>query len=121
MMPPCFPQQNPPIWTRINLSGLDPRTALRHVMTMKIVIQPQVPDNRVLDMTPNGEFVRPPPRPWFDRMIGWALGLAGLTVAILTIGLVLWFTLLLLPFLLLAGVIGYLALRWYIFRRRASR
>ncbi len=90
-------------------------------MTMKIVIQPQVPDNRVLDMTPNGEFVRPPPRPWFDRMIGWALGLAGLTVAILTIGLVLWFTLLLLPFLLLAGVIGYLALRWYIFRRRASR
>lgn len=88
---------------------------------MKIVIQRQVSDDRTLDMTPDGEFVTPPPRPWTDRMIGWALRLAGLTVAILIIGLLLWFALLLLPFLLLAGVIGYLALRWYIFRRRTSR
>lgn len=69
-------------------------------------------------MTPDGAFVAPPARPWLDRLIGWALGLAGLAVGVMAIGLVLWFTLMLLPFLLLAGVLGYLGLRWYLFRLR---
>lgn len=85
---------------------------------MKIVIQRSVSDDRTLDMTPDGAFVTPPARPWFDRLVGWALGLAGLAVGVAAIGLVLWFTLLLLPFLLLAGLIGYLGLRWYLFRLR---
>lgn len=85
---------------------------------MKIVIQRVVQDDRTLDMTPDGAFVTPPARPWFDRLIGWALALAGLVVAAMTIGLALWFTFMLLPFLLLAGVIGYLSLRWYLFRMR---
>ena len=85
---------------------------------MKFVIQRKASDDRTLDMTPDGAFVTPPARPFLDRLIGWALGLAGLAVGVMAIGLVLWFTLLLLPFLLLAGVIGYLGLRWYLVRGR---
>jgi len=85
---------------------------------MKIVIQHSETDDRTLDMTPDGTFVTKPARPWFDRLAAWALGLAGLAVAVMTIGLLLWFTILLLPFVLLAGVIGYLTLRWYVFRAR---
>ena len=85
---------------------------------MKIVIQRSVAADRTLDMTPDGAFVTPPVRPWTDRLIAWALGLAGLVVAVMTIGLALWFTLMLLSFVLLAGLIGYLTLRWYLFRLR---
>ncbi len=85
---------------------------------MKILIQRRVSDDRTLDMTPDGAFVMPPARPWLDRLVGWALSFAGLAVGVMAIGLVVWFTVLLLPFLLLAGLLGYLGLRWYLFRLR---
>jgi hypothetical protein len=106
------------ILKRINLAGLDRVVRPRHVFLMKIVIKRKALDDRTLDMTSDGAFVTPPARPLLDRLVGWLLGMAALAVGVMAIGLVIWFTVLLLPFLLLAGVIGYLGLRWYLLRGR---
>ncbi len=102
---------------------LDPHSAQGHVITMKIVFQQRkAPEarNEVLDMTAEGGFVDPPPPSWTDRLIGGVLMLAGAGIAIVGTALAVWFTLMLIPFVIAAGLIGYAALRWYVWRARQS-
>ena len=102
---------------------LDPRLALGHVFAMKIIFQQRdSPDARkeVLDMTAEGGFVDPPQPSWSDRLIGGALMLAGAGIAIIGTALAIWFTLMLIPFVIAAGLIGYAAFRWYSWRAQQS-
>ena len=90
---------------------------------MKIILpqrEPNLTRDDVLDRTPDGAFVDPPRRSWADRLIGGVLMLAGAGIAIIGTALAIWFTLLLIPFVIAAGLIGYAALRWYLWRARQS-
>ena len=90
-------------------------------MGMKFIIQNvgQRPDaDDVLDMTADGRFIEAPRPSFKDRLISWALLVAGAGIAILGTALALWFALLLVPFIIAAGLIGYAAFRWYVWRLR---
>jgi hypothetical protein len=82
---------------------------------MKILIH-RAETDRTLDMTPDGAFRDPPTAPWAERilrgavMVGIIAGMLGLAA------LALWFALLLIPLAALAGLIGYAAWRWRLWR-----
>ena len=90
---------------------------------MKIIIQSlgqrQSPDD-VLDMTADGRFIEAPRPSLKDRIISWALLVAGAGIAIVGTVMAIWFALLLVPFIIAAGLIGYAAFRWYVWRLRNS-
>ncbi len=64
-------------------------------------------DGPVLDMTPDGNFIDPPK----PSLGGILMRLLLFGVALAIVAALFWATLLILPFLLLLGVIGYFTLR----------
>jgi len=76
-------------------------------------------DKRVIDMTLEGEFVAPPPPPRPPigaRIMVWAIVTMVLAVTVLIVALTFWFVVMLLPLVLAAGLIAYLAFRYQMWR-----
>jgi hypothetical protein len=76
-------------------------------------------DRRIIDMTLEGEFVAPPqpPKPPIGaRVMLWAIVAMVLTVTALIVALTFWFVVMLLPLLLAAALVAYLAFRYQMWR-----
>jgi hypothetical protein len=76
-------------------------------------------DKRIIDMTLEGEFVAPspPPRPPIGaRIMVWAIVTMVLALTVLIVALTFWFVVMLLPLVLAAGLIAYLAFRYQMWR-----
>jgi hypothetical protein len=76
-------------------------------------------DKRIIDMTLEGEFVSPPPPPKPPigaRIMLWAIVAMVLAVTVLIVALTFWFVVMLLPLMLAAGLIAYLAFRYQLWR-----
>jgi hypothetical protein len=76
-------------------------------------------DNRIIDMTLEGEFVAPPPPPKPPigaRIMIWAIVAMVLGVTLLIVALTFWFVVMLLPLILAAALIAYLAFRYQMWR-----
>jgi hypothetical protein len=72
-------------------------------------------DKPLIDMTLEGEFVTPPQPPIPPigaRIMLWAIVAMVLSVTVLIVALTFWFVILLLPLVLIAAVIAYLAFRF---------
>jgi hypothetical protein len=80
-------------------------------------------DRHIIDMTLEGEFVsRPPPPapPIGTRIMVWAIVAIVLSAAVLIVALTLWFVAMILPVVLAVGLIGWLALRYQLWRTGGS-
>jgi len=80
-------------------------------------------DKRIIDMTLEGEFVAPPPRPRPPigaRIMVWAIVTMVLALTVLIVALTFWFVVMLLPLVLAAGMIAYLAFRYQMWRGGSS-
>jgi hypothetical protein len=76
-------------------------------------------DNRIIDMTLEGEFVSPPPLarpPAGARIMVWAILAMVLAVTVLIVALTFWFVVMILPLVLAAALVAYLALRFQLWR-----
>ena len=76
-------------------------------------------DRRIIDMTLDGEFTAPPPPPRPPigaRILLWSVVVMVLAVTALIVALTFWFVLLILPVVLAAALIAYLAFRWQLWR-----
>ncbi len=77
-------------------------------------------DNRIIEMTLQGEFVspRPPPRrlPLSTRVFAWAVLAAVIGGALVIAALALWFVMMILPFVLGAAAVAYMAYRYKVWR-----
>jgi hypothetical protein len=76
-------------------------------------------EKRIIDMTLEGEFVAPPaqPRPPIGaRILLWAIVVMVLAVTALIVALTFWFVLMILPLVLGAAVVAYLAFRYQMWR-----
>jgi hypothetical protein len=76
-------------------------------------------DKRIIDMTLEGEFVSPapPPRPPIGaRIMIWAIVAMVLAMTVLIVALTFWFVLMILPVILAAALIAYLAFRYQLWR-----
>ena len=76
-------------------------------------------DKRIIDMTLEGECVSPPtpPKPPIGaRIMLWAIVVMVLAVTALIVALTFWFVLLILPVVLGAALIAYLAFRYQMWR-----
>jgi hypothetical protein len=76
-------------------------------------------DKRIIDMTLEGEFVSPPRPvrpPIGARIMLWAVVAMVLAVTALIVVLTFWFVLMILPLLLAAALIAYLAFRYQLWR-----
>ena len=76
-------------------------------------------DKRIIEMTLEGEFVSPPPPsrpPLSAQIMVWAIVSIVLAVAVLIVALTFWFVLMILPVVLAAAVIAYLAFRYQLWR-----
>jgi len=80
-------------------------------------------DNRIIDMTLEGDFVSPPPLsrpPIGARIMVWAVVVMVLAVTALIVALTFWFVLMILPLVLGAALVAYLALRYQLWRSGRS-
>lgn len=80
-------------------------------------------DKRIIDMTLEGEFLPPPrpPRPPIGAQIMlWAIVAMVLAVTVLIVAVTFWFVVMILPLLLAAGLIAYLAFRYQLWRAGRS-
>jgi hypothetical protein len=80
-------------------------------------------DRHIIDMTLEGEFTAPPPPPGPPlgaRIMLWAIVAVVLCVAVLIVALTFWFVLLIMPLAMLAALIGFLAIRYQIWRHGQS-
>jgi hypothetical protein len=76
-------------------------------------------DKRIIDMTLEGEFVAPPPPPRPPvgaRVLLWAIVAMVLAVTALIVALTFWFVVMILPVVLGAALIAYLAFRFQLWR-----
>lgn len=76
-------------------------------------------DDRILDMTLEGEFVsppKPPPPPVGTKLMLWAIVATVVSMAVLIVALTFWFLVMILPFALAAMAIAYVAYRYQIWR-----
>jgi hypothetical protein len=76
-------------------------------------------DNRIIDMTLEGEFVAPPapPKPPIGaRMMLWAIVAMVLAAAALIVVLTVWFLVMILPVVLGVALVAYLAFRYQVWR-----
>lgn len=76
-------------------------------------------DKRIIDMTLEGEFVSPPlpPRPPIGaRIMLWAIVVMVLAVTALIVAVTFWFVVMILPLVLAAALIAYLAFRYQMWR-----
>lgn len=87
---------------------------------MKIIIDRVVdPDGKpVLDMTPDGAFRTPP---WASRILRYAIVVAVLAGGLAMAALALWFALMLIPVVLAAALVAYVALRWRIWQAQRAQ
>jgi hypothetical protein len=83
-------------------------------------------DKRIIDMTLEGDFVSPPrppqpPRPPISaRIMIWAIVAMVLAVTVLIVALTFWFVVMILPLVLAAALIAYLAFRYQMWRAGRS-
>jgi hypothetical protein len=80
-------------------------------------------DKRIIDMTLEGEFVSPPgqPKPPIGaRIMLWAIVAMVLAVTLLIVAVTFWFVVMLLPLVLAAALIAYLAFRYQLWRAGRS-
>ena len=75
-------------------------------------------DNRIVDMTLEGTFVAPPPPPLGARLMLWAIMAMVVSLAILVVAITFWFVVMILPFVLAAAAVGYVAYRYQRWRGR---
>jgi Na+-translocating ferredoxin:NAD+ oxidoreductase RnfD subunit len=76
-------------------------------------------DKRIIDMTLEGEFVSPPHQqkpPIGARIMLWAIVAMVLAVTLLIVAVTFWFVVMLLPLVLAAALIAYLAFRYQLWR-----
>jgi hypothetical protein len=76
-------------------------------------------DKHIIDMTLAGEFVSPPqpPRPPIGaRIMLWAIVAMVLAVTALIVAVTFWFVVMILPLVLAAALIAYLAFRYQLWR-----
>lgn len=73
---------------------------------------------RVIDMTPEGDFVRPPRVPFTTRLLGLAVLVAVVAGGLALASLALWIALTLIPVAIAAALVAYVALRWQSWRAR---
>ena len=71
---------------------------------------------RVIDMTPEGEFVPPPRVPFTTRLLGIAVLVAVIAGAVALASLALWIALTLIPIALAAALVAYVVVRWQSWR-----
>ena len=76
----------------------------------------QQDDRRIIDMTLTGEFVAPPRPPMGARLMVWAIALMVIAIAGLIVAVTFWFVLMILPLILAAGLIAWLAFRYQAWR-----
>jgi uncharacterized membrane protein len=79
-------------------------------------------DKRIIAMTLEGEFLSPPYArpPLGARLMLWAIVAMVLAVTALIVAVTFWFVLMILPLLLAAGLIAYLAFRYQMWRAGRS-
>ena len=75
-------------------------------------------DKRIIEMTLEGEFVSPPRPPIGARIMIWAIVAMVLSVAVLIVALTFWFVVMILPLVLAAALVAYLAFRYQVWRGR---
>lgn len=73
-------------------------------------------DKRIIEMTLEGEFVSPPRPPIGARIMIWAIVAMVLSVAVLIVALTFWFVVMILPLVLAAALVAYLAFRYQVWR-----
>ena len=78
---------------------------------MKFIIQ-RFPADDEIRMTADGLFIDPPPTPVASTIFRYALLVAIASAALGFAALAIWFTLMLIPVALAAGVVAWLAWRW---------
>jgi hypothetical protein len=77
-------------------------------------------DKRIIDMTLEGEFVAPPAPPIGARIMLWAIVAMVLAVTVLIVAVTFWFVVMILPLVLAAALIAYLAFRYQLWRTGGS-
>lgn len=77
-------------------------------------------DKRIIDMTLDGEFVAPPRSPIGARIMLWAIVAMVLAVTALIVAVTFWFVVMILPLVLAAALIAYLAFRYQVWRAGRS-
>jgi hypothetical protein len=70
----------------------------------------------VLDMTPDGQFYNPRPAPLAEKLFRVALLVAVIGGALAVAAVVLWFALMLVPVVFVAGLVAYGLFRWRMWR-----
>jgi hypothetical protein len=71
-----------------------------------------------LDLLPDGSFRQPPRQPIAARIFAWALVIAAVAGALAVAAFALWIALILIPVVLVAGLIAWLAFRYQMWRVR---
>ena len=72
-----------------------------------------------LDLLPDGSY-RPRRAPVASRIFAWAIVIAAVAAALALAALALWFALVLIPVVLVAGLIAWLAFRYQLWRAGTS-
>ena len=73
-----------------------------------------------LDLLPDGSF-RPRRAPMASRIFAWAIVIAAVAAALAVAAFALWFALVLIPVVLVAALIAWLAFRFQMWRAGAQR
>lgn len=73
-----------------------------------------------LDLLPDGSY-RPRRPPVSSRIFAWAIVVAVVAAALVAAALALWFALILIPVMVVAGLIAWLAFRYQVWRAGQSR
>jgi hypothetical protein len=76
-------------------------------------------DNRIIEMTIDGDFVSsptPPRVPIGTRIVLWAIAATVISAAVLIVALTVWFVILILPVVVVTAAALYLAFRYRFWR-----
>ncbi|HME23152.1 MAG TPA: hypothetical protein VKI44_17775 [Acetobacteraceae bacterium] len=73
-----------------------------------------------LDLLPDGSY-RPRRPPVSSRIFAWAIVIAVVAAALVAAALALWFALILIPVMVVAGLIAWLAFRYQVWRAGQGR
>jgi len=76
-------------------------------------------DKRIIELTLEGEFVSPPPPPkppFGARVMLWAIVTMVLAITVLIVAVTFWFVVMILPLILGAALVAYLAFRYQLWR-----
>ncbi len=82
---------------------------------MKIHIS-RVQSGPQLDMTPDGQFVEPPPETPSEKLFRYGVAVAAVATLAVMAALALWVAFALIPVAIVAGLIAYGAFRWRLWR-----